>query len=96
MERGDYVLFNTGHYGPEYGRIASFNDDCSVAFVCFTSGCTAAACDVKFLNVISDPSDDIISRGFGFHRFDETCPKYTPEACSYYCPDKVPTLEEEE
>lgn len=85
MKRGDYVKYDRG-YDYVHGRVASFKDSGAV-FVCFSTGCTAAACNPDRLEVI-EQDEKIKNIKFGHHRFDKTCPDYDQEVCGAYCPDK--------
>ncbi|WP_304598277.1 hypothetical protein [Adlercreutzia caecimuris] len=86
MKKGDYVLFDTGFGDCDLGRVASVSGN--IAFVCFSTGCTASACTQEYLRVI-EPSECEESISFGHHRFDDFCPDYDPDCCSAYCPDKA-------
>ncbi|KAB1647980.1 hypothetical protein [Adlercreutzia muris] len=86
LKRGDYVEF-VGPFGDaEFGRVASVADN-GRAFVCFSTGCTAAACDPAHLRKV-EPRAWMEQLGFGYHRFDDECPDYYPGCCAAYCPEK--------
>lgn len=85
MKRGDYVDYNDGSGLPRIGRVAGIRNN--NAFVCFHTGCTAAACDISRLTVI-EPNDAMKATPFGHHRFDADCPDYDREACGWCCTDK--------
>lgn len=86
-EHGDYVIYiPTGRLG----RVARPSGD-GYSVVCYSmtgcNGCLTSDDDLRAATateVANDPNQGHI----GYHRFDATCPRYDPEACSYYCPDK--------
>ena len=84
--KGDYVVHINEFGDGDYGRVASVVDGGRV-FVCFTSGCTASACDPAHLRRV-EPRAWMGQVGFGYHRFDDECPDYDPEFCAAYCPEK--------
>lgn len=82
---GDYVgYFSNGHI--EIGRVVEQLDDNNYR-VCYSSGCTSATTPASMLSPIIN-SRDIESTTLGFHRFDDSCPRYDPECCSYMCKEK--------
>ncbi|NCA32145.1 hypothetical protein [Adlercreutzia muris] len=86
LKRGDYVEF-VGPFGDgEFGRVASVADN-GRAFVCFSTGCTAASCDPRCLKRVK-PGPWMEATPFRHHRFDDECPDYDPECCAAYCPEK--------
>lgn len=85
MQVGDFVRYRPGGDVEEIGRVASFGAEGRV-FVCFSSGCTASACSEHQLVVIK-PTEALIGRCLGYHRFDDHCPEFNPVAC-YCCADK--------
>lgn len=86
---GDYVVCKkTGSY--QLGRVASYsNFDREKVFVCYHEGCTAAAtkiADLRPATVTEQARAVQEGRIFGHHRFDVSCPDYTPERCYAFCP----------
>lgn len=86
---GDYVVCKgTGSY--RLGRVASYsNFDRENIFVCYHEGCTAAAAkiaDLRPATVTEQARAVQEGRLFGYHRFDVSCPDYTPERCYAFCP----------
>lgn len=86
---GDYVVYKgTGSY--QLGRVASYsNFDRENIFVCYHEGCTAAAtkiADLRPATVTEQARAVQEGRLFGYHRFDVSCPNYTPERCCTFCP----------
>lgn len=71
-------------YGPSYS-----NFDREKVFVCFNKGCTASAADIADLRpaTVTEQARAVQEgRVFGYHRFDVSCPDYTPERCYTFCP----------
>lgn len=72
------------------GRVASYsNFDRENIFVCYHEGCTAAAtkiADLRPATVTEQARAVQEGRLFGYHRFDVSCPDYTPERCYTFCP----------
>ena len=86
---GDYVVCKgTGSY--RLGRVASYsNFDREIIFVCYHEVCTAAAtkiADLRPATVAEQARAVQEGRLFGYHRFDASCPDYTPERCYTCCP----------
>lgn len=86
---GDYVVYKkTGSY--QLGRVASYsNFNRENIFVCYHEGCTAAAtkiADLRPATVTEQARAVQEGRIFGHHRFDVSCPDYTPERCYTFCP----------
>lgn len=86
MKPGDYVAFYDGTGLVQIGRVAEIRNG-KTAFVCFTNGCTAAACAVEKLAVV-EPNEAMCATPFGFHRFDDRCPNYEASCCAAFCPGK--------
>lgn len=87
FKKGDAVVYCPG-YTEDIGRVADAADD-NNTYVCFTSGCTAAACPDKFLRPATvEEAAKAAAIGIGYHRFDDYCPKFDSAACMIYCPDK--------
>lgn len=89
FDMGDYVVYKgTGSY--QLGRVASYsNFDRENIFVCYHEGCTAAAtkiADLRPATVAEQARAVQEGRSFGYHRFDVSCPDYTPEHCYTFCP----------
>lgn len=86
---GDYVIYQ-GNGECQLGRVASFgNYDREKVFVCFNKGCTASAAkiaDLRPATVMEQARAVQEGRLFGYHRFDVSCPDYTPERCYTFCP----------
>lgn len=78
----------TGSY--QLGRVASYsNFDREKVFVCFNKDCTASAADIADLRpaTVTEQARAVQEgRVFGYHRFDVSCPDYTPECCYTFCP----------
>lgn len=87
FEKGDWVAYQAGPDGPvEIGRVT---EDCGEsAFVCYSSGCTAASTPKELLSPIRN-FRFIDQSAIGHHRFDDSCPEYTEEACDGICPEKA-------
>lgn len=86
---GDYVVCGkTGSY--RLGRVASYSSlDREKVFVCYHEGCTAAAAKIADLRPATAAEQArAVQEGriFGHHRFDASCPDYTPERCYTFCP----------
>ena len=86
---GDYAIYQgNGEY--QLGRVASFdNYGQENAFVCFNKGCTASAANIADLRpaTVTEQTRAVQEgRLFGYHRFDVSCPDYTPERCYTFCP----------
>lgn len=86
---GDYVIYQRNGEC-QLGRVASFgNYDREKVFVCFNKGCTASAANIADLwpaTVAEQARAVQEGRSFGYHRFDVSCPDYTPECCYTFCP----------
>lgn len=86
---GDYVIYQRNGEC-QSGRVASFdNYDREKVFVCFNKGCTASATNIADLwpaTVTEQTRAVQEGRVFGYHRFDVSCPDYTPERCYTFCP----------
>lgn len=86
---GDYVIYQRNGEC-QLGRVASFdNYDREKVFVCFNKGCTASATNIADLwpaTVAEQTRAVQEGRVFGYHRFDVSCPDYTPERCYTFCP----------
>ena len=77
---GDWVVYDKG-YAKEVGRVTEVLADS--AFVCYTSGCTAASTPLRYLRLATEREvADMATPGIGHHRFDDACPDYDPECCS--------------
>lgn len=85
FKKGDYVICVDANGDGDYGRVASVRAD--KVFVCFTTGCTTAACVPSDLSAVA-PRAWMLATPFGHHRFDASCPEYDPECCAAYCPEK--------
>ena len=65
------------------------NYDREKIFVCFNKGCTASATNIAdlFPATVTEQTRAVQEgRLFGYHRFDVSCPDYTPERCYIFCP----------
>lgn len=65
------------------------NYDREKVFVCFNKGCTASATNIVdlFPATVTEQARAVQEgRLFGYHRFDVSCPDYTPERCYIFCP----------
>lgn len=86
---GDYVVYQRNGEC-QLGRVASFdNYDREKVFVCFNKGCTASATNIADLfPATATEQTRAVQEGrlFGYHRFDVSCPDYTPERCYIFCP----------
>lgn len=86
---GDYVVYR-GNGECQLGRVASFgNYDQEKVLVCFNEGCTASAANIADLRpaTVTEQTRAVQEgRLFGYHRFDVSCPDYTPERCYTFCP----------
>ena len=86
---GDYVVYQRNGEC-QLGRVASFdNYDREKIFVCFNKGCTASAANIAdlFPATVTEQTRAVQEgRLFGYHRFDVSCPDYTPERCYIFCP----------
>lgn len=82
---GDYVMYNNR----ELGRVIGVRADGNVS-VCYSTGCTAGSTPACLLTRATREQIATVpdASRFGFHRFDGTCPKYQPEICAAFCPDK--------
>lgn len=80
FERGDWVVHDPG-YKREVGRVLRVGEKC--AFVCYSSGCTAAATPLGMLRPYDPARDRDLARdpSIGHHRFDAECPDRDPECC---------------
>lgn len=85
----DYVVYQRNGKC-QLGRVASFdNYDREKIFVCFNKGCTASAANIAdlFPATVTEQTRAVQEeRLFGYHRFDVSCPDYTPERCCIFCP----------
>ncbi len=84
--KGDYVVLTALNGDGDCGRVASVSDS-GMVFVCFTTGCTAAACNPIHIERVM-PSTGMLAIPFGHHRFDAECPDYDLMCCRAYCPEK--------
>lgn len=75
---GDWVVYDPG-YKQEIGRVTECGE--SSAFVCYTSGCTAASTPLEYLRPATEQEIDCADKGIGFHRFDASCPVRNDEYC---------------
>lgn len=86
---GDYVVYQRNGKC-QLGRVASFdNYEREKVFVCFNKGCTASAANIAdlFPATVTEQARAVQEgRLFGYHRFDVSCPDYTPERCYTFCP----------
>lgn len=86
FKHGDWVIYDPG-YKQEIGRVTEAGEQ--VAWVCCSQGCTAAATLLVHLRKATEQG--VAKMGnplIGFHRFDDDCPSYEPEACFAFCPSK--------
>lgn len=86
---GDYVVCQRNGER-QLGRVAGLDDyDREKVFVCFDKGCTASAANIAdlFPATVTEQARAVQEgRLFGYHRFDVSCPDYTPERCYIFCP----------
>lgn len=86
---GDYVVYQRNGER-QLGRVASYsNFDREKIFVCHHEGCTASAANIAdlFPATVAEQARAVQEgRLFGYHRFDVSCPDYTPERCYIFCP----------
>lgn len=86
FKKGDYVI----DHNQDFGRVARAEEGSNHVSVCYTEGCTSALTLTKGLRLATD--EEIKSFPFaqrlGYHRFDDYCPDYEYECCSFYCPEK--------
>lgn len=86
---GDYVIYQRNGER-QLGRVASYsNFDRENIFVCYHEGCTASATNIAglFPATVAEQARAVQEgRLFGYHRFDVSCPDYTPERCYIFCP----------
>lgn len=80
FEFGEYVVYEPGQGSTELGRVAK-DLGTDTVFVCFHEGCTAAATPRQMLRHATDAEIATSDANFGFHRFDDECPEYDPDAC---------------
>lgn len=82
---GDYVMYNNR----ELGRVIGVRADGSVS-VCYSTGCTAGSTPAHLLTHATREQIAAVPdhASLGFHRFNGACPKYRPEICAAFCPDK--------
>lgn len=60
-----------------------------VSRICFNKACTASATNIAdlFPATVTEQTRAVQEgRLFGYHRFDVSCPDYTPERCYIFCP----------
>ena len=91
FKKGDYVIYNN----QDLGRVARVGEGSEYVSVCYTVGCIGALTLKKGLRLATD--EEIKSfptaKRLGHHRFDDCCPDYEYECCSFYCPEKRKTNE---
>ena len=86
---GDYVVCRRNGER-QLGRVAGFgNCDREKVLVCLGKGCTASAANIADLfPATATERARAVQEGrlLGYHRFDVSCPDYTPERCRIFCP----------
>ena len=75
---GDWVVYDPG-YKQEIGRVTECGD--ANAWVCYSTGCTAASTPLDCLRPATDKEIAQAPNGIGFHRFDRFCPSRDEECC---------------
>lgn len=78
---GDWVVYDQG-YKQQIGRVTECGD--KSAFVCYSTGCTAASTPLEYLRRATDSEIAAADKSIGFNRFNETCPSRNEECC-YMC-----------
>ena len=77
-EFGDWVVYDPG-YTKQVGRVTECREDS--AFVCYSSGCTAACTPLDYLRPAMAEEIARADKTIGFHRFDLYCPERIEECC---------------
>ena len=85
---GEWVVYQPPYMEePEIGRFVRYNDY-GDAFICFHYGCTAASSPIEYVrHAMENEIIDAIEREheyrghIGYHRFDDVCDDYSPDAC---------------
>ena len=75
---GEWVVYDPG-YKQEIGRVTECRD--SSAFVCYSTGCTAASTPLEYLRHATDDEIAAADNAIGYNRFHEYCPSWDEFAC---------------
>lgn len=86
FKKGDYVIDDN----QDLGRVVKTKENNKYVSVCYTKGCTSALTLIERLRLATDEEIKSFSDAehLGHHRFDDCCPDYEYECCSFYCPEK--------
>lgn len=77
-EFGDWVVYDPG-YTSQIGRVTECRE--TSAFVCYSSGCTAASTPLKHLRPAMEDEIAGADPMIGHNRFHEFCPEYDELCC---------------
>ena len=77
---GEYVVYKPNNQVGRIGRVTECRE--SDAFVCYTSGCTAACTPLDMLRKATEDEIAHADKTIGFHRFDRYCPERIDWCCS--------------
>lgn len=78
-EFGDWVVYDPG-YTKQIGRVTECRD--SHAFICYSTGCTAASTPLTYLRPATDGEIAEADPSIGFNRFHAYCPERDEHACA--------------
>ena len=86
FNKGDFVMYDN----KVFGRVARAEEGSKYVFVCYTLGCQGDGTPEEKLRLATDEEINSFSSAerLGYHRFDDYCPDYEYEYCSFYCPKK--------
>lgn len=76
---GDWVVYDPG-YTQQIGRVTEERGDS--AFVCYSTGCTAASTPLVHLRPATDAEIAGADEGIGYNRFHVLCPSWNEYACA--------------
>ena len=75
---GEWVVYEPG-YMQQIGRVTECRE--GSAFVCYSTGCTAASTPLRYLRKATDAEIAEADKSIGYNRFHEYCPSWDELAC---------------
>lgn len=75
---GDWVVYDPG-YVQQIGRVTECRE--GSAFVCYSTGCTAALTPLEYLRPATEDEIAAADHAIGYNRFHAYCPSWDEWAC---------------
>ena len=75
---GEWVVYVPG-YTKQIGRVTECRG--KSAFVCYSTGCTAASTPLEYLRKATDDEIAAADKRIGYNRFNTFCPSWDEWAC---------------